>query len=114
MVYVSITGLRVKSPLHFIPFIWHAIRSMTQINKAAGLIKAEARTINGIQHTLSVWKDEASMREYVISGAHLQAMKAFHSIASGKTYGYETDVPPHWDEVHDIWLTKGVETRKAK
>ena len=34
------------------------------------------------------------MLAFMRSGIHLKAMKAFHSIATGRTYGYESDAIP--------------------
>jgi hypothetical protein len=103
MQYISITGLELKSVLSAPAFWWHAIRSMQQARSAPGIIQADARQINGVHHTLTVWDSEAAMRRYLVSGAHLEAMKAFHSLATGRTIGYLAERPPDWDEVHAIW-----------
>ena len=108
MPYISITGLKLKrGPLNAGRFWWHAIRSMIQARAATGNISTEARTIEGIHHTLSIWTDEASMRAYLGSGAHLHAMRAFRQIATGKTIGFLADIPPDWSAVREIWLTRG-------
>lgn len=107
MVYVSITGLEITSPRHSSRFWWHAVRSMNQAREATGNISAEARTVNSVHHTLSVWTNEAAMRAYLSTGAHLQAMKAFPSIATGKTLGFNAEQPPHWDDVHALWAARG-------
>jgi hypothetical protein len=109
MVYVSITGLELKSALYAPAFWWHAIRSMGQAQSAPGLISADARQINGVHHTLTVWETEAAMRAYLTAGAHLAAMKAFHGIATGRTVGFLTKAAPDWDEVHEIWERQGNE-----
>jgi hypothetical protein len=111
MVYVSITGLELKSVLHTPVFWWHAARSMGQAKAAPGLISADARQINGVHHTLTVWETEAAMRSYLVTGAHLAAMKAFHGIATGRTVGYLTETAPGWDEVHAIWQRRGSQVR---
>jgi hypothetical protein len=41
------------------------------------------------------------------NGAHLKAMQAFHKIATGKTYGYEAEVLPDWNEAFSLLETKG-------
>lgn len=106
-IYVSITGLQVRRVWH-IPSFWsHAMKSMVQARNAAGNIAADARTINGVHHTLSVWTDKAAMKAYLTAGDHLQAMRLFPSIATGKVVGYYTQQVPDWSEVHDIWLTQG-------
>lgn len=108
LVYVSITGLRIKGPLHVAAFWWHAVRSMVQAQRSPGILKAEARSISGVQHTLTVWQDKASMRRFLISGAHARAMRAFPSIASGGTFGFESTSVPAWAEIHEIWCANAV------
>jgi quinol monooxygenase YgiN len=109
MIYVSITGLRLKSHWHSPRFFWLAIRAMRQALAAPGNLKAEARKINGVHHTLTVWESEAAMRAYLVQDAHLQAMKAFRSIATGSTLGYLAEAAPDWQDVHALWLEKGRE-----
>lgn len=111
MPYVSITGLQLKSALGAPAFWYHAIRSMGQVQAAPGNIRAEARTINGIHHTLTLWDSEAAMRAYLTSGSHLAAMNAFHGIATGRTIGFHAETAPDWDEVHEIWQRRGHEVR---
>lgn len=108
-VYVSITGLRLKGRRHTVRFWWHAVRSMMQAQRAEGNLSAEARTIHGVHHTLSVWASEAAMRRFLVAGAHRRAMKTYSAIATGKTLGFETDGVPEWDDVHGLWLTQGRE-----
>ncbi|MDQ0313926.1 hypothetical protein [Amorphus orientalis] len=106
MVYVSITGLRIKSPLHALRFWWHAVASMAQARGADGNVSAEARSIEGVQHTLSVWRDRDAMIAYRNSGAHLKAMRVFPRIASGHTLGFESDRAPDWSTARDLWLAE--------
>lgn len=107
MLYVSVTGLRLKSSLHAPVFWWHALRSMAQAKAAVGLVKADARRIDGVNHTLTVWESEEAMRTFLVTGAHLAAMKAFHGIATGYAIGFHAEVVPDWEEVHVIWLRNG-------
>ncbi len=108
-VYVSITGLRLKTPFHAAWFWWHAIRSMMQAQGAPGNLRAEARSIAGVQHTLTVWIDRAAMRRFLITGAHARAMRVFPRIATGATFGFETDSVPDWADVHRQWCERGVD-----
>jgi hypothetical protein len=72
-VYVSITGLRLTA-FWFAPIFWyHAARSFAQTRAAPGNLLAEARTIDGVHHTLTVWRDRSDMLRYVRSGPHLTA-----------------------------------------
>lgn len=65
------------------------------------------RRINGVHHTLSVWTDKDAMRAYLTSGPHLEAMRLFPKIATGKVVGYHAKLAPDWSEVHAIWLERG-------
>lgn len=47
------------------------------------------------------------MLAYLRQGAHLKAMKLFGKIATGKTFGFETNAIPGWEEVHHIWRDQG-------
>lgn len=114
MVYVSITGLRLKQSRSLIRFWWHAIRAMKQAKQAAGNISAETRTINGVHHTLSVWENEDAMHRYLVSGAHFAAMRVFPAIAAGSTLGFVADQPPDWSDVHEIWRTRGIAVVSAR
>ncbi len=88
-------------------FWWHAIPSMMQAKSSPGNLKAEAKTIHGVHHTLTVWTDEAAMRAYLVTGAHLKAMKIFKSVAEGKVIGYLAESAPDWNDIPQIWNEKG-------
>lgn len=75
MAFVSVTRLRLRSLLYLPLFLIHAIPSFNQARKAAGNFGVQTRqeTVKTFW-TLSVWEDEAAMRNYMMSGAHSQAM----------------------------------------
>ena len=113
--YVSITGLQVKNVGYFPQFLRHAIPCKIQADDAEGNIRALTTSRNGIQHTLTVWKDRKSMTKYMVSGAHAQAMKVADAISlpgGTKVYGYESDTIPTWDEALALWAEHG--TRHGK
>ena len=107
MVYVAISGLRLKRPWHALAFWRHALASMAQAQAAPGCLSADARTIKGVQHTLSVWRDRAAMLAYVRSGAHREAMRAFPKIAAGEVISFEAERAPSWEEARAIWEARG-------
>lgn len=80
---------------------------MRQANAAPGLISAHARKIKGVHHTVTLWDNEAAMRAYLVTGAHLGAMKAFHRLATGRTVVFPCETPPTWEQVPEIWASKG-------
>ncbi len=110
-VYVSITGLDLKRKRHVFRngfrFAWHAFLSMRQAKRASGNLQAEAKTIDGVHHTLTVRESEAHMRRFLYRGAHREAIGAFPDIATGKTFGFETERVPDWSEVHALWRERG-------
>lgn len=107
IVYVSITGLMIRRPWHLPRFYLHASRSFRQVRRAPGLLRADVRRINGVHHTLTVWESRSAMLDFIHSGAHRRAIRAFRGMATGKTFGFETDNPPGWDQVHALWRDRG-------
>jgi hypothetical protein len=100
---ISITGLRPKSILHSIPFWFRAIPSFNQAKNAPGNQFCEVKRIQGIQHTLTAWDDMGTLRAFVGSGAHLNAVKSFRKIATGSTFHYESETVPSWEEARRLW-----------
>ncbi len=106
-IYVSITGLRLKRFWHR-PVFWRLARaSMEQALRTEGCLIADARTINRVHHTRSAWSSRAAMLAFLHNGAHLEALRAFRRIATGKTFGAPMAELPDWPEVHEIWCEYG-------
>lgn len=105
--YVSLTSLKPKGILGYIKFWSFAIPTFRQAQAANGNLYRAAKRVYGYQCTITAWENREIMLEFMRSGAHLKAMKAFHSIATGKTYGYESDVIPTWEEAYAIIESKG-------
>ena len=74
---------------------------------ADGNITAQVKNINGVRHTLTAWKSKEAMKAFIYAEPHLSVIRAFPSIATGKTFGYEAEVIPDWDEVHRRWHSEG-------
>jgi hypothetical protein len=86
---------------------------MTQAKQAPGNISADATYIKGTHHTLKVWKDRKAMLNYMRSGNHVKAMTIFDDIATGKTYGYESEIVPTWEQARQLYETKARVMGKA-
>jgi len=108
-VWVSITGLQFKRPWNIVPFLWHAIPSKMQADQSPGILKSEVKNIDGVRHTLTVWKSQQDMIAFAYSGRHQKAIAAFMRFFTGKTYGYETTDVPDWEQARKIWEEKGRE-----
>lgn len=73
--FVSVTRLHLRSA-RFVPgFLYYTLRSLRQIRRSAGHVAREVhRDRHGAYWTLSVWRDEAAMRAFMLTGAHRRAM----------------------------------------
>jgi hypothetical protein len=75
MVFVSVTRLRIRSFWYLFPFAWWTSRVNKQIKSANGCLRSDVNGgLDKIFWTKTVWRDEAAMRAFMSSGAHLKAM----------------------------------------
>lgn len=107
LMYISITGLKPKNLLSTFRFWTLAIPSFRQAQTAEGNTYAQVKRINGFQCTLSAWNSRDDMLKFMRSGVHLKAMKSFNKIATGRTYGFESDTIPNWEEAFKLLQEKG-------
>jgi len=108
---ISVTRLRLRSLRFLVPFIVYSFRSMRQVKRSPGNIDADAmRDQHGGFWTRSVWRDVESMRAFMTSGAHRQAMpKLLDWCDEAALVHWEQDTPalPEWDEAHRRLVTQG-------
>lgn len=111
MYNVSITRLRVRSIFYLPLFMLHAMRTLTQAQKAEGVLGVETRfEKNNVVWTKTVWREEAAMKKYRGSGAHQVAMRLLSEMCSEAAYArwqQETPTLPTWEEAHRRVLTEG-------
>jgi hypothetical protein len=105
--YISITGLKPKGIISFFRFWRLAIPSFAQAQTANGILFSQVKRKGDFQCTLTAWESRDHMLHFMRSGAHLKAMKAFHQIATGRTYGYESQSIPSWEDAFNDLMTKG-------
>jgi len=105
--YISLTGLKPKGFLSILRFWTLAVPSFAQAKSAKGNLYAEVKKMHGFQCTITAWENREVTLEFMRSGVHLQAMKAFPKIATGRTYGFESDGIPTWEEAYTILMEKG-------
>ncbi len=107
-IILSITGLKLKGFWRYPHFMSLAVPAMIQAQNAPGNLGAETRTMGGVHHTRTLWRDRDCMLAYVRSGAHLKAMRAFPTMASGLTWSQDTsaDTVPDWPEIHSEWTRR--------
>ncbi|MBD0369711.1 MAG: hypothetical protein ICV60_02570 [Pyrinomonadaceae bacterium] len=111
MPFISVTRLRVRSIFYLPQFIWHALKSQRQAERAAGFLCGRVmRDKRNAFWTLTAWKDEAAMRAYRGAGAHMKAMPKLldwcdeASIAHWEQEGAEL---PSWSEAHSRMVAEG-------
>lgn len=111
MYTVSITRLRVRSIFYMPIFMLHAMRTMTQAQKADGVHGVETRfEKNNVVWTKTIWADEAKMKEYRGSGAHQIAMRILSEICNEAAVvrWQQADAEiPTWEEAHRRILSDG-------
>jgi hypothetical protein len=75
MAFVSVTRLRIRS-LRFLPaFLVVTARTRAQVREAEGFLDgALLPDRRWTFWTATLWRDQAAMRSYMVSGAHLAAM----------------------------------------
>lgn len=105
MARVSITRLRIRGLFFELPFIWHAVRSQMQAKRADGCLAMDLRRTSGaVYWTKTVWRDNAAMRAFMLSGAHRQAMPklaGWCDEASLTHWQQDGDILPTWAEAED-------------
>ncbi|MCA9775525.1 MAG: hypothetical protein KC800_02365 [Candidatus Eremiobacteraeota bacterium] len=106
-VWISITGLRVKRFWYLPVFFRYAIPSHRQAERSSGCLFAEAKRIDGVFHTLTVWNSREDTRAFASSGVHKNAVRAFSRYFTGHILGYEGTEIPDWDEAHRRCLAEG-------
>lgn len=105
--YVSVTGLRLRRSWHMPAFFWHTARSVWQARRTPGNLRVGLRRIDGVYHTLTLWENAAAMRRFAYTGAHRRTIEVFPRIATGTTFGYESDTLPTWAEALEVLRRHG-------
>ena len=105
--YISLTCWEPNGFLSYIRFWFLAIPSFRQAQIAEGNLHCDVKKVKEYQCTITAWESREMMLQYLRSGAHLKAMKAFKQIATGPTYGYESETIPTWEEAYVLLTEKG-------
>jgi len=111
MPFVSVTRLRVKSFIYLIPFMRANEASVKELKKSQGLIMGkELVDKNFTFWTLTVWKDEESMKGFRNSNSHREAMKNLPKWCDEASYFHwlqnESNLP-NWNVVAEKLFTEG-------
>jgi hypothetical protein len=103
MVFVSATRLHLRSWWYFPRFGYYAWRSAAQARKADGNLHVGLNgDSKGGHWTCTIWRDEAAMRAFMMSGAHAKAMPHLMEMADESFvvhWTQESAAPPSWPEI---------------
>ncbi|MEP7353274.1 MAG: DUF3291 domain-containing protein [Acidobacteriota bacterium] len=115
MPFISITRLRIRSPWYLPAFFFHALKSSMQAKKAPGNLAFDALSdANRTFWTKTAWQDEASMRAFMLSGAHrvvMPKLAGWCDEAAVAHWTQDTAILPDWAEAHRRLVASG---RKSK
>lgn len=93
---VVITSIELRGPLKFFALSASALKILKQL-KATNSLDFKKRGIWTKHYTMSLWNNELEMRDFAMSGAHLEAMKTSKKIAKEiRTTTIEADKLPDW------------------
>ena len=104
MAVMSVTRLRLRSWLYFPTFLIYASRSSRLAQESPGNLGV--RTLNDGRKTFwtcSAWMDEASMKAFMTTSPHLEAMKKLAKWCSEASFvNWVESEPtfPNWQEAY--------------
>ena len=111
MPFVSITRLRVRSWRYLPAFILQSFRSARQAGRAAGNFTVSVlRDADLAFWTRTLWREEAAMRAFMLSGAHRRAMPRlleWCDEAAVVHWNQDELEPPSWPAAHRRLLQEG-------
>lgn len=95
---VTITSIELKGPFKFFLLSSQALKILKQM-KATNCKEFKKNGFWTKHYTMTLWNNEAELKDFARSGAHLEAMKKSKEIAKEiRTYTYETNELPSWAE----------------
>jgi len=94
---VVITSIELRGPFKFFALSASALKILKQL-KATNSLDFKKRGIWTKHCTMSLWNNEQEMRDFAMSGAHLEAMKTSKKIAKEiRTLTIEANKLPDWE-----------------
>jgi hypothetical protein len=109
--FVSLTRLRIRSVPGYFVFLVKNESAVRQAIASPGFVRGKL-LVDGFRTfwTVTVWKDQASMRAYRGSGPHgvlMGRLPAWCDEASVAHWSQETDDLPDWHDAHKRMSTEG-------
>src|ERR1700738_2578967 len=111
MPFISLTRLRVRSYRYLLQFVWQALKTARQAERASGFLGGRLwREARNTFWTITAWEDETSMRAYRNEGAHRKVMPRLLNWcdeAAVAHWSQETGDLPDWREAHQRLVNEG-------
>lgn len=111
MPIVSVTRLHLRSPRYLLPFFLYTHRSRRQAKSSPGNLGVRVRKTNGLAFwTLTLWRDMAAMRSFVMASPHKVAMQKLANWCDEAAFAHwnqETTELPTWDIAVDKLRVSG-------
>jgi hypothetical protein len=105
---ITITSIKLQSAWYFFKLSWHGLHISLQCKKTPGFLHIKNTGFGYDHFTMSAWKNEADMKAFARSGAHLTAMKQSAQLANEiRTYTFEGDKLPTWREAKELLKANG-------
>lgn len=111
MSFVSVTRLHLRSWVYFPSFLVYTFAATRQVRRAPGFVRGMlAGDDERGKWTITVWRDEASMRAYRNTGAHRKAMPKLLNWCDEASYAHwshDTDAIPAGEEAFERMKAQG-------
>lgn len=111
MTLISVTRLRVRSAWYLPGFLFLALRSARQSNRAEG--NAATKVLRDAKRafwTCTAWTNEAAMKEFMLAGPHRRAMMKLANWCdeASVVHWKQADAAlPDWHEAHRRMVAEG-------
>ena len=108
---VSVTRLRLRSLWYLLPFLVWAFRSNKQAEQTPGCLAINTRKTRGLTFwTRSLWKDQASLKSFMIAAPHRKVMPKLYSWCDEAAIGHwetQSTTLPSWEEATQRIVSDG-------
>ena len=98
----TITSIELRGPFKFFALSLQALKIVKQL-KASKYKDFKKKGLWTKHYTMTLWNDEAEMKEFAYSGAHMEAMKISKEIAKEiRTVTIDTESLPDWKSAKSL------------
>lgn len=105
---VTVTSLKLRSLFGFFRLSWNGLQISRQAKSQPGFLRMKNTGAGYLHFTLTAWKDEAALKAFSRSGAHLAAMKQAKTLAQEvRVHTYTSEQFPTWTEAKRLLSEKG-------